>query len=213
MSVIAHQDGVEPAAEVAGDRADEQPDRRQDAPTSTTIRERDARAVDDARQDVAAELVGAEPVRGATAAAAGRVRILGVGRPARRARREAPRAAAAPTTITRPTIASGLRRKRAASWIDAAEARLRAPPAAHRVSSHWRSDCRLRPRPSSRPRIEHAVEQVRQQVERHDDIAPTTIVPPSTAFMSASAASWYVEADARPGEDRLGQHRAFEQRA
>ena len=42
--------------------------------------------------------------------------------------------------------------------------------------------------------------------------APTTIVPPSTAFMSAlNSESCDVAAEARPGEDGLGQHGAFEQ--
>ncbi len=44
--------------------------------------------------------------------------------------------------------------------------------------------------------------------------APITSVPPSTAFMSALMQRiGDVEAEARPGEDRLGQHRAFEQSA
>ena len=59
----AHQDGVDPAAEIAGDGADQKPDRADQDHHEADDVERDARAVDDARVDVAAELVGAEPVR------------------------------------------------------------------------------------------------------------------------------------------------------
>ena len=43
---------------------------------------------------------------------------------------------------------------------------------------------------------------------------PTSMVPPSTAFMSALNSELRdVEAEAGPGEHRLGQHRALEQGA
>ena len=55
----AHDDGVEPA-EVAGEQADEQADGDADQRHRDADQERDARAVDHAAVDVAAEAVGAE---------------------------------------------------------------------------------------------------------------------------------------------------------
>ena len=57
-----HDHAVDDAAEVAGDRAEEQPDRQADGDRDDADQQRVARAVDDARELVAAELVEAEPV-------------------------------------------------------------------------------------------------------------------------------------------------------
>ena len=61
----AHQDGIDPAAGIAGDRADQQADGRGDDGHQHDHVERQPRAVDHARQDIAAKIVGAEPVLGA----------------------------------------------------------------------------------------------------------------------------------------------------
>ena len=69
----AHQDRVGPAAGIAGDRADQQADRRGDDGDEDDHVERQPRAVDDARKDIAALVVGAKPdVRRSAAAAAHR---------------------------------------------------------------------------------------------------------------------------------------------
>ena len=67
-----HQDGVEPAAGIACEGADQEADRADDDRDQGDDGERDARAPDDAGVDVAAELVGAEPVGGR-----GRLQALG----------------------------------------------------------------------------------------------------------------------------------------
>jgi hypothetical protein len=59
----AHQHGIEPATEVAGDRTDQQPDWADQQHHEPDDVQRQPRAMDDARVDVAAQLVGAEPVR------------------------------------------------------------------------------------------------------------------------------------------------------
>ena len=61
----AHQNRLDPLAGVARDQADERPGRDREADRDEADPDRDARAVDDAREDVAAQLVGAEPVRAA----------------------------------------------------------------------------------------------------------------------------------------------------
>ena len=53
-------DHVDPAAVIAGDAADDDAEREADRDADQADRQRDARAVDDARQHVAAEPVGAE---------------------------------------------------------------------------------------------------------------------------------------------------------
>ena len=60
-----HQHRVEPAAEVAGERPDREPDRPDDDRDQRDDRQRDPRAVDDAAEHVAPDLVGAEEVRAA----------------------------------------------------------------------------------------------------------------------------------------------------
>ena len=79
----AHQHGVEPAAGIARDRADEQADRADDHHDQGHDGERDPRAPDDPGVDVAAELVRAQPVRGR-----GRLQALGQVLGDRRLRRE-----------------------------------------------------------------------------------------------------------------------------
>ncbi len=59
----AHQHRIDPAAEIAGDRADGEPDGHHDDRHQHHDGERGARAVERAREDVAPQLVGAEPVR------------------------------------------------------------------------------------------------------------------------------------------------------
>ena len=59
----AHQHRVAPAAEEAGHQADGHAEQRGDGHRAGGRQQRGARAVDHARQHVAAELVGAEPVR------------------------------------------------------------------------------------------------------------------------------------------------------
>ena len=58
----ARDHAVDPAAEIAGGKPGEDADRRRDADHGGADEDRDARAVDDARQDVAAERVAAEQV-------------------------------------------------------------------------------------------------------------------------------------------------------
>ena len=67
----AHHQLVDPAAVVARDEAEGEPERQRDRLRDDPDRERDARAVDEARPDVATLDVGAEPVLRATAAGAG----------------------------------------------------------------------------------------------------------------------------------------------
>ena len=57
----AHQDRIDPASGVAGDRADDQADRGRDDGDQDDDVERQPRAVDDAGEDVAPQVVGAEP--------------------------------------------------------------------------------------------------------------------------------------------------------
>ena len=71
-SVEPHQAGVDAAARHAGDRADDGADDDGDQHGRQPDRERDAAAVDHARQQVLAEIVGAERMRPATVPAAGR---------------------------------------------------------------------------------------------------------------------------------------------
>ena len=61
-SVTPHHDAVRHAAEVAGDRAEQAADRGGEGHEQDRERDRDARAIDDAAEHVAAELVGAEGV-------------------------------------------------------------------------------------------------------------------------------------------------------
>ena len=68
-----HDDGFDPAAEIAGD----EPEDRRRAGTATTKdadrqQQRHAVAEQDAGEDVAADIVGAEPILGWTAADGGR---------------------------------------------------------------------------------------------------------------------------------------------
>lgn len=58
-----HERAVDEAAAVAGRRADREPDRHDDRDDEDRDAEREPRARDQTREDVAAELVGAEPVR------------------------------------------------------------------------------------------------------------------------------------------------------
>ena len=59
-SVEPHEDAVDEAAEVAGHCADDAADRRGDRDEGNGDRQRHARAVDDAREDVTAKLVRSE---------------------------------------------------------------------------------------------------------------------------------------------------------
>ncbi len=56
-----HHDGIH-LAEIAGHQADEEPDRDRHGRDRDADEQRDARAIDRAGEDVAAEMVGAEPV-------------------------------------------------------------------------------------------------------------------------------------------------------
>ena len=107
----AHQHAVDPAAEIAGGGADDEAEDRRGQRDQRDDVERRARAVDDAAPDVAAELVGAEQVP----AGAGRqqpvLQRLGVRIVRGEQRRERRPSAPAATTMTRPSIASGLRAK------------------------------------------------------------------------------------------------------
>ena len=67
-----HEDRVDPAAEIAGGRADEKADRRDDHHDEADDHQRDARAVEHARVDVAPELVRPEPVTARSGAAGAR---------------------------------------------------------------------------------------------------------------------------------------------
>ncbi len=58
----AHQDAVGPAAEIARDGADQEPDRADRDHDQQHNDERDARAMHDAREDVAAQRIRSEPV-------------------------------------------------------------------------------------------------------------------------------------------------------
>ena len=60
-----HGDGVDAAAVPAGEHADRRADQHREQRRGDADDERDARAVEDARQRVATEAVGAEPVLGA----------------------------------------------------------------------------------------------------------------------------------------------------
>ena len=60
----ARDQRVGPAADVAGEQADRHAERERDRHRDDAGQQRRARAVDHARQHVAADLVGAEPVRG-----------------------------------------------------------------------------------------------------------------------------------------------------
>ena len=60
----AHQHGVDPAAEISRGQPDREADRHHDDRDQGDDGQRDARAEEDARVDVAAELVGAERMRG-----------------------------------------------------------------------------------------------------------------------------------------------------
>jgi hypothetical protein len=57
-----HEQAVGPAAEIAGDRTQQHPERRRDHGHQQHDGDGDARAVDDAGEDVAAQLVRAHPV-------------------------------------------------------------------------------------------------------------------------------------------------------
>ena len=59
-----HQHLIDPAAEIARAGADQEADAGDDHGDQHDDVERRARAVDDAREDVAAEIVGAEPMLG-----------------------------------------------------------------------------------------------------------------------------------------------------
>ena len=59
-----HDHGVDAAADIARHDADRHADRHRERDREHAFDQRDARAVDDAREQVAAELVGAEPVLG-----------------------------------------------------------------------------------------------------------------------------------------------------
>jgi len=67
----AHDEAVDPATEVAGQRAEEAAQRQAQRDRGERDGQRGAGAVDDARQDVAAELVRAEQVLGVRRRAAG----------------------------------------------------------------------------------------------------------------------------------------------
>ncbi len=56
----AHQEVVDPAAEVAGDEADDHAEQARDEHRGEPDHQRDARAEDDAGEDVAPEVIGAE---------------------------------------------------------------------------------------------------------------------------------------------------------
>ena len=59
-SVIAHQHVVDPAAVIAGEGADEDADQDRDGGGDAADQQRDPRAVEDLRGDIAAGIVGAE---------------------------------------------------------------------------------------------------------------------------------------------------------
>ncbi len=85
----AHDDDLDPAAEIAGEQAQRRADRNGDAEHHQRQQQRDAQPEDDAAEDVAADIVGAEPVfrRGGQVAGAevdDRADMLGVGRDPRR---------------------------------------------------------------------------------------------------------------------------------
>jgi hypothetical protein len=61
----AHQDSIDDAAEIAGDTADGEADRGDQHDDGDDHAERDAAAIEQARIDIAAKLVGAEPMGGA----------------------------------------------------------------------------------------------------------------------------------------------------
>ena len=62
-----------------------------------------------------------------------------------------------------------------------------------------------------RPRVEHPVEQVGEQVEADEDAADDDGAAEHGVHVGVLQRIGEVEAEARPGEHRLGQHRAFEQ--
>ncbi len=83
----AHQHEIDDPAGIARDRADQEPDRPDDDGDEADDQQRHARAGDDAGEDVAAEIVGAEPMRGAGRHQA-LVQILIVHRPRPEQRRQ-----------------------------------------------------------------------------------------------------------------------------
>ena len=173
----AHQRGVDEPARVAGDGADERarwaPPAR---PPAGPRRQRDARAIDDPRQDVAALVVGAEPVRadGGNRRVVRRSPMYGeygreqVGEEGRQDKtrhdeQAQPSRAGCARTCARPRTparSAACRRERGRSEISQSAqasslARLDAHRAAHRAG----------------PRVEQSVEQIRQQVEPDEDRA------------------------------------------
>ena len=106
-----HQHRIDPAAEIAGDGADQEADGRCDQRHQHHDEERDARAVDDAGEDVPRLVVGAEPeglarrqeaLRAQVSAGDGRIGRDDIGEDRHRISR---------MTMPRPTTASGLREK------------------------------------------------------------------------------------------------------
>ena len=141
---------VDEAAEVARDRADRGADEEGEQDAERAHLQVDARAPDDPREDVAAEVVGAERMR-----AAGRQQRSrsGPARSGRRARSRGRRARA--PSQNRQIAAAGARRARAGP---------RAEDAARRG--------RRRRSPSLDPRVERHGHDVDQEVREHDAAAP-----------------------------------------
>ena len=164
--VEERQRAVDPAAEVAGADADDRPDHGRGEARHDPDDERDARADQELREQVAARLVGAEPVRARRAAHRARSRNeLGRERLLRRQQRpehrhhhddprcDSPSARSGPRPIARSAATRAARRRRAAARADAPRSRAT-------VSGETRHQ-------RARTRGSRAVDQVGEQV--HED--------------------------------------------
>ena len=150
---------------VARHGADDEADRRRGDDDERDDQQRQPRAVDEARVDVAAELVGAEPEFGARAPRAASPRLRQIGIVRREQRREGGARRSASRTMNRPSTPSGLRSEAAAEHLEFGDPCGAQRPArifdgiGDRHSLAW----------LPRARIERAVEHVAQHVEEDVD--------------------------------------------
>ncbi len=206
MSIARMITRVDDAAEVAGDRAEQQPDREPDGDRDDADQERVARAVDDPRELVAAELVDAEPVRarwgrGSTRSGSAVEVLRSVGSYG---------ASSGAKIATMTKTDDDARSRRCAPGLrqqPRARRRSRDRPSAPRATSSLRlelGDAHETPD----PRVDDRVRDVDEQVDEHEHDRDEEDAALEHRVVAVEDRVLQPRPDARPGEDRLGEHRA-----
>ena len=204
----AHQHVVDPAAEEAGDRAEDDAEEEADRHGDDPDQEREARAVEDAGKLVTTEIVDAQQVmrrRAGAAAARDQVEIrargsLGASSGANSATRMKS------ATSTKPMMALGFRLSRR-------NASDQSPPCPfHRDLDRFELGDGHRPLPPSPDaRVDQRVRDVHQQVHEHDDDRHEQDAALDHGVVAVGDRLLQPRADPRIREDRLREDRAGEQ--